>query len=36
MTSNKMGKDKHKDGETAATSETNPQDGCQDSQRDHS
>ena len=32
-----MGKDKHKDGETAATSETNnPQDGCQDSQRDHS
>ena len=33
---NKMGKDKHKDGE-AATSETNsPQDGHQDSQRDHS
>ena len=32
-----MGKDKHKDGETAATSETNnPQDGHQDSQRDHS
>ena len=31
-----MGKDKHKDGETAATSEINPQDGCQDSQRDHS
>ena len=32
-----MGKDKHKDGETAATSETNnPQDGCQDNQRDHS
>ena len=31
-----MGKDKHKDGE-AATSETNkPQDGCQDSRRDHS
>ena len=35
--SNKTGKDKHKDGETAATSENNdPQDGCQDSQRDHS
>ena len=32
-----MGKDKHKDGETAATSETNNrQDGCWDSQRDHS
>ena len=31
-----MGKDKHKDGETAATSETNTQDGHQDSQRDHS
>ena len=31
-----MGKDKHKDGETAATSKTNTQDGCQDSQRDHS
>ena len=31
-----MGKDKHKDGKTAATSETNPQDGCQDSRRDHS
>ena len=31
-----MGKDKHKDGETAATSETNPQDGCRDTQRDHS
>ena len=32
-----MGKDKHKDGETAATSETNnPQDGCRDSWRDHS
>ena len=31
-----MGKDKHKDGETAATSDTNPQDGCQDTQRDHS
>ena len=32
-----MGKDKHKDGETAATSETNnPQDGHQDSRRDHS
>ena len=30
-----MGKDKHKDGETATTSETNPQDGCQDTQRDH-
>ena len=30
-----MGKDKHKDGKTA-TSETNTQDGCQDSQRDHS
>ena len=29
-----MGKDKIKDGETAATSET--QDGCQDTQRDHS
>ena len=31
-----MGKDKDKDGETAATSETNPQDGHPDSQRDHS
>ena len=31
-----MGKDKHKDREAAATSETNPQDGHQDSQRDHS
>ena len=31
-----MGKDKHKDGETAATSRTNTQDGHQDSQRDHS
>ena len=32
-----MGKDKHKDGETAATSETNnPQDGHRDSRRDHS
>ena len=32
-----MGKDKHKDGETAVTSETNnTKDGCQDSQRDHS
>ena len=31
-----MGKDKHKDGETAATSETNPQDGRWDTQRDHS
>ena len=32
-----MGKDKHKDGETAATSETNnPQDGHQNSWRDHS
>ena len=31
-----MGKDKHNDGETAATSETNPQDGRQDSQRNHS
>ena len=31
-----MGKDKHKDGETAATSETNPQDGRRDSRRDHS
>ena len=32
-----MGKDKHKDGETAATSKTNnPQDGCRDSWRDHS
>ena len=32
-----MGKDKHKDRETAATSETNnTQDGCWDSQRDHS
>ena len=29
-----MGKDKNKDGETAATSET--QDGCQETQRDHS
>ena len=28
-----MGKDKNKDGETAATSET--QDGCQNTQRDH-
>ena len=33
---NKMGKDKHKDGETAATSETNPQDGHRDTRRDHS
>ena len=32
-TTNKMGKDKHKDGETAATSET--QDGHWDTQRDH-
>ena len=32
-----MGKDKHKDGETAATSETNnPQDGRRDTRRDHS
>ena len=31
-----MGKDKHKDGETAATSETNPQDGHWDTRRDHS
>ena len=31
-----MGKDKHKDGETAVTSETNPQDGRRDSRRDHS
>ena len=31
-----MGKDKHKDGETAATSKTNPQDGRWDSRRDHS
>ena len=32
-----MGKDKHKDGEAAATSETNnTQDGHQDSWRDHS
>ena len=32
-----MGKVKHKDGETAATSETNnPQGGCRDSRRDHS
>ena len=32
-----MGKDKHKDGETAATSKTNnPQDGHWDSRRDHS
>ena len=31
-----MGKDKHKDGETADNSETNPQDGCRDSWRDHS
>ena len=34
MTTNKMGKDNTKDGERAATSET--QDGCQDTQRDHS
>ena len=34
MTTNKMGKDKTKDGETAANSET--QDGHRDSQRDHS
>ena len=34
MTTNKMGKDKTKDGETAATSET--QDGHRDTQRDHS
>ena len=31
-----MGQDRHKDGETAATSETNPQDGHWDSWRDHS
>ena len=31
-----MEKDKNKDGETAATSETNTQDGCWDSRRDHS
>ena len=31
-----MGKDKNKDGETAATSKTNPQDGCWDNWRDHS
>ena len=31
-----MGKDKHKDGKTAATSETNPQDDHWDSRRDHS
>ena len=31
-----MGKDKNKDGETAATSETNTQDGCRDTWRDHS
>ena len=32
-----MGKDKHKDGETAATSKTNnPQDGHRDTWRDHS
>ena len=31
-----MGKDKNKDGETAATSKTNPQDGRRDTQRDHS
>ena len=31
-----MVKDKHKDGETAVTSETNTQDGCRDSWRDHS
>ena len=31
-----MGKDKHKDGETTATSETNTQDGHQDTWRDHS
>ena len=35
-TNNKMGKDKHKDGETAATSETNPQDGYWDTWRDYS
>ena len=31
-----MGIGKHKDGETTATSKTNPQDGCQDTWRDHS
>ena len=37
MTSNnKMGKDKHKDGEAATSKTNNPQDGSQDSQRDHS
>ena len=34
MATNKMGKDKHKDGEIAATPET--QDGCWDNQRDNS
>ena len=34
MTTNKMGKDKTKDGETAANSKT--QDGCWDTQGDHS
>ena len=33
-TNNKMGKDKTKDGQTAANSET--QDGCWDTRRDHS
>ena len=37
MTSNnKMGKDKHKDGEAATSETSNPQDGHQDSWRDHS
>ena len=34
MITDKMGKDKTKDGETAANSET--QDGCRDTRRDHS
>ena len=35
-TNNKMGKDKHKDGEAATFETNNPQNGCWDSQRDHS
>ena len=35
-TNNKMGKDKHKGGEAATSETNNPQDGHQDSQRDHS
>ena len=33
---NKMGKDKHKDGEAATSETNNPQDGRRDSRRDHS